>query len=455
MIDKARELALKVLYDIDKNGAYANIALDEALTQARKAKQDINSKDIGFVSEIVYGTVSWKLTIDEVIKKYSNIKIKKISPWILNILRMSIYQILFLDKVPKSAAVNEGVNLAKRYGHRASSNFVNAVLRKVQNSDYEDFYKIDDITKRISKTTSMPEWIVEELLKQTTPKKTQEICKASNLKPKLHIRVNRLKTNKEELKEILNDEEIKIVQSDESECMDDFLILDGAKNIEGRKSFKEGLFTVQDEAAGLIPVILNPRPNQKVLDACSSPGGKTTYMAELMENQGEIVAWDLHEHRVKLVDEVAKRLGIEIIYTEIKDATIYEEKYVDMFDKILLDVPCLGIGVLKRKPDIKWKRKKEDIKEITKTQIAILDNCSKYLKAGGELVYSTCSILREENEDVINEFLQNNNNNFEIEKISNVKNTFFEKYVEKGKFVQVYQNEKTDGFFICKLRKIK
>ncbi len=430
-MDRVREIALKVLYDVDKNGAYSNIALDEALRQARKRQEKIEPRDVGFISEIVYGTISWKLTIDEIIKKYSNIRIKKISPWILNILRMSVYQILFLDKVPKSAAVNEGVNLAKRYGHKASSNFVNAILRKVSKEDYKAFFEIQDNAERISKTASMPMWLVEELLKENTVEKVEQICQNSNIRPKVCIRVNMLKTDLPTLIKELGKQGIQ-VEKGESEK---FLFLEGAKNIEGLKFFQEGKFTVQDEVAGWIPEILNPQPNEKILDACSSPGGKTTYMAELMKNQGEIRAWDLHEHRVKLVEKAANRLGISMIKTEIKDAMIYEEKYAEYFDKILLDVPCLGIGVLKRKPDIKWKRKKEDIEEITKIQKKILENCSKYVKKGGELVYSTCSILKKENEDIIYKFIKNNTN-FEIIKL-----------------VQVYQNEKNDGFFIAKMRK--
>ena len=433
MIDKVREIALKVIYEVDKNEAYSNIALDETLKQLRKNNIQIDARDVGFISEIVYGTISWKLTLDEIIKKYSNIRIKKISSWILNILRMSIYQIVFLDKVPKSAAVNEGVNLAKRYGHKSSSNFVNAILRKVERKDYEEFFNIKDDVERISKTTSMPVWIIEELLKENTVQEVEEICKASNLKPKLAIRVNNLKTNSEELSRKLIEKDIKVEKGN----LENFLILEGIKNIESQKEFKDGMFTVQDEGAGLIPTILNPLPNEKVLDACSSPGGKTTYMAELMKDQGYIEAWDIHEHRVELVKNAAKRLGISIIKAEVKDATKYDEKYFEYFDKILLDVPCLGIGVLKRKPDIKWQRKKEDIEEISKIQKNILENCSRYLKDNGEMVYSTCSILPQENIQILQEFLKNNKN-FEIK--------------EK---IQIYQNEKSDGFFICKVRKIR
>ncbi len=437
-MDIVREIALKTLYKIDKEEAYSNIALDENI---KENKNKLDDRDIGFISEIVYGVTSWKLTIDEIIKKYSKLKLKKISPWILNILRMGIYQIVFLDKVPKSAAVNESVNLAKRYGHKGSSNFVNAILRKVEKKDYEAFFEIENPIERISKTTSMPVWMIEELLKENDIEKVEEICKASNIKPKVTIRINRLKTNKPELENCLKERDITFKEGD----LEDFLILEKTKNIEQLDLFKQGYFTVQDEGAGLIAKVVDPKPNELVLDACSSPGGKTTYMAELMEDKGEIIAWDLHPHRVQLVEENAKRLNIHIIKTECQDAMVYKEEYKEKFDKILLDVPCLGIGVLKRKPDIKWKRKPEDIEEITQIQQKILDTCSKYLKAKGQMVYSTCSIFTEENDKVIEKFLEKNQN-FEYTKIKMSK-------IENMDKIQLYQNEETDGFFICKLQK--
>ena len=445
MVDKVREVALKVLYNIEVNKAYSNITLDEEINKNIKI---LDNRDIGFISELTYGVITWKLTIDEIIKKYSNLRLKKISPWILNILRMGIYQIVFLNKVPKSAAVNESVNLAKRYGHKGSSNFVNAILRKVSKNDYEEMFNIENNVERISKTNSMPVWIVETLLKENTLEKVEEICKNSNLKPELSIRVNNLKTSKEELKKKLEEKDIKV----ENGVLEDFLILKNAKNIENIEEFKNGFFTVQDEAAGLTAKILNPQINDTVLDACSSPGGKTTYLAEIMKDKGEVIAFDIHPHRVKLVEQVSKRLNLKSIKTDVKDSSIYDEKYKEKFDKILLDVPCLGLGVLKRKPDIKWQRKKEDIKEIPKIQKQILDTCSKYLKKGGALVYSTCSILKEENEDVVNEFLEKNEN-FEMEKIELEENNYFKKFCKNNKFLQVYQSEKSDGFFICKMIK--
>ena len=445
MIDKAREIALKVLYRIDKEGAYSNIALDEEL---KKNRNNLNEKDIGLISEIVYGTTTWKLTLDEIIKKYSNIKLKKISTWILNILRIGIYQIIFLDKIPKSAAVNESVNLAKRYGHKSSSNFVNAILRKVEKKDFDEFFEIKDDIERISKTTSMPTWIIEELLQENSIDKVSEICQNSNKRPKVCIRVNKLNTTKEEVKKKLEGKGINARYG----LINDFLILNKTKNIENMEEFKKGDFTIQDEAAGLIPLILNPKEGEKILDACSSPGGKTTYMAEIMNNKGNIEAWDIHEHRVKLVQETSKRLGINIINAKVNDATIYKEEYKEYFDKILLDVPCLGMGVLKRKPDIKWQRKKQDIEEITKIQMKILETCSNYLKSGGELVYSTCSIFDEENRQIIEKFIEKNKE-FEIVKIKEIEQEFFNKYIINSKYISVYQNEKTDGFFICKIAK--
>ena len=454
MIDKTRELALKILYKIDKEKAYSNIVLNEMINQNKK---ELTNKDIGLISEIVYGTTTWRLTLDEIIKKYSNIKLKKISNWILNILRMGIYQIVFLDKIPKSAAVNESVNLAKRYGHKSSSNFVNAILRKVSKKDYEDFYQIKDDIQRISITNSMPIWIIEELAKQLGDmKKVEEIAINSNVKPHLSIRINNLKIKDDSKKDFikrLEEKDIKIKQG----LLKDFLIVENAKNIENMEEFRQGLFTIQDETAGLIPIILNPNKTDVILDACSSPGGKTTYLAELMENQGKIEAWDIHEHRTKLVENAAKRLGITNIETKVNDATIYNEKNKEKFDKILLDVPCLGIGVLRRKPDIKWQKSKEDINEITKIQKKILENCSQYLKKGGELVYSTCSILKEENENVIKEFIQKHKNfcivNIKIKENDKIQNKeFFEIYKNNNNYLQVHQNHETDGFFICKLK---
>ncbi len=446
MIDRAREIALKIIVKIEKDEGYSNLVINEFVKENRNSLSD---KDVAFISEIVYGVITWKITLDEIIKKYSKIKLKKLSIWILNILRMSIYQIVFLDKIPKSAAVNEGVNLAKRYGHKASPNFTNAILRKVEKKDYKELFEIKDDVERISKTTSMPIWIIKELNKNRNIKEVEEICINLNKKPKINIRVNKLKTSIQEVEKILTEE--KIQYNKILEEMPEFLEIEKIKDIENNKFFKKGYFTVQDVSAGLTVKILSPKPNEIVLDACSAPGGKTTYIAEIMENKGKIVAGDIYEHRLNLINENCERLGISIVETKQIDGTIFQEDFYQKYDKILLDVPCLGIGVIRRKPDIKWQKTEEDVKEIIKVQENILKNCSRYLKPGGELVYSTCSILKEENEDIIEKFL-NETNNFKIFDLENeVKE--FKKYVTKKGFLSIKPSEKNDGFFICKLIK--
>ena len=434
-VDLAREIALKILYKIDKQSGYSNLVLDEYLENERKK---LTKNDIEFISKIVYGVVTWKLTLDSILEKYSKTKINKISTWIINILRMGIYQIIFLDKVPKSAAVDESVKLCKKYGFK-SANFVNAILRKVEKEDYLEFNQIPDKIQRISKMYSMPEWLIEEFLEEYDIQTVEEICKNSNLKPYTTIRINKLKITKDNLIKQLKEKQISYKES----YLEDFIYLEKVKNISNIDLFQKGYFTVQDEGAGIISIMLEPKQGQKILDACSAPGGKTTYIAELIKDNGEIIAWDLYPHRLELVKQNINRLGIKSIKTQVKDATILDESYIEKFDKILIDVPCLGFVVMKRKPDIKWQRNKQDIKKITKIQIQILNICSNYLKKGGEILYSTCSILKKENQDIINEFLKLRN----VEK--NRTEVKFEKIMEK----LILPKDKTDGFYICKLRK--
>lgn len=435
-IDFARNIALNCLYKIDEENGYSNIVLDEYLN---KYREKLNKKDINLISEIVYGTITWKLTIDAILQKYSKTKLKKMSCWVLNILRMGAYQILFVDKVPKSAAVNESVKLTKKYAFK-SANLVNAILRKIEKEDYEELKDIQDSKQKISKVYSMPEWLVEELLKEYSYPMVEQICKYSNEKPKTTIRINTLKINKKDFLEELERNNIEYEETN----LENFIHIKNVKNIGNLDMFNQGLFTVQDIGAGRISLMLSPNKNDLVLDACSAPGGKTTHLAELMQNEGEIVACDIHPHRIKLVKENAQRLGIHIIKTSLQDATNFVEKYEEKFDKLLLDVPCLGIGVIKRKPDIKWQRNIEDIGEITKIQLEILDKCSKYIKIGGKLVYSTCSILKSENENLVTKWLESKNE-------YGIQNKEKYELVEQEK---ILPNENSDGFYICKIKRI-
>ena len=431
-IDFARNIALKSLYEINIKQAYSNIVLDKFINENR---EKLSNLDINFISELVYGVVTWKLTLEYIIQKYSKTKIKKMSDWVKNILYLGSYQIIFLDKVPKSAAVNESVNLCKKYNFK-SVGLVNAILRKIEKSDYKEISNITNSITRISLKYSMPEWIVKKFCDEYGEEETANICQNLNLRPNISVRINRLKGK---------------VELGEKGILEDFRTITGTKNITKTKEYIEGNITIQDEAAGLSSFVLAPKEGEIVLDACSAPGGKTTYLAELMHNKGKIVAWDIYEERLKQVEQNAKRLGIDIIQTEVHDATKLKEEYVEKFDKILLDVPCLGLGVIRRKPDIKWNRQEEDIKEISDIQFNILKTCSKYLKRNGTLVYSTCSMLKEENDAIIEKFIKEEN--FETVNIEEQIPNEFSKITTKD-MVQFLPSQKHDGFFITMLKKI-
>lgn len=431
-IDFARNIALKSLYEINTKQAYSNIVLDKYINENR---EKLSKLDINFISELVYGVVTWKLTLEYIIQKYSKIKLKKMSDWVKNILYLGSYQILFLDKVPKSAAVNESVNLCKKYNFK-SVGLVNAILRKIEKSDYEEINTITNSITRISLKYSMPEWIVKKFCDEYGNEEAANICQNLNLRPNISVRLNRLKDK---------------IELGEKGILEDFRVITGTKNITKTKEYIEGNITIQDEAAGLSSFILAPKEGEMVLDACSAPGGKTTYLAELMCNQGNIVAWDIYEERLKQVKQNAKRLGINIIQTEVHDATKLKEDYVERFDKILLDVPCLGLGVIRRKPDIKWNRQENNIKEISDIQFNILKTCSKYLKKNGTLAYSTCSMLKEENDAIIEKFIKDEN--FEIVDIDKQIPKEFSK-ITTNNMVQFLPSQKHDGFFITMLKKI-
>jgi len=450
-IDAPREMAVKILYDIDKNGAYSNISLSKHLDSG-------NFKDIdrAFITELVYGILKWKLTIDFIISSFSKIKPKKISPWILNILRIGVYQIIFTDKIPVSAACNESVKLAKRYGHAASSKYVNGVLRNIArnkgNIKYPD--KKDDLSKFLSVNYSHPVWMVDEWLKRYGEIFTEELLKSNNQTPHFIIRTNTLKISKTDLKKRLEEEGFEV---DYGQYIEEALIIKNPKSLHEIDAFKKGYFQVQDESSMLVASILNPEPDDFVLDVCSAPGGKATHLAQLMDNRGKIIARDIHEHKIQLINQAAKRLGIDIIKTEIFDAVTFDEKLEEKADKVLVDAPCTGLGIIRRKPDIKWTRKKEDKNEIIKLQKKILSTSSKYVRKGGIIIYSTCTIEPEENEYIIEEFLKNNQD-FSLEDAwvnlpENLKD-LTGNFNERKEYIQLYTNKHgVDGFFIAKLKK--
>lgn len=411
----AREIAVKAIYDVEFNGAYANMVLKKALKTAE-------NQDKAFITTLVYGTISRKLTLDYVIEQYSKLKLKKISKYILIILRMGLYQLMFMNKIPESAAVNESVKLAKRYGHGASAGFVNGVLR----SYIRNGIKIPD--DNLSVKYSYPEWLSKQWLNTFGFEFTEKLMAAMNTEPKITIRYNALKTTQAKLKTLLEESGIN------SEINGISLVCKGF-DVSRNKLYLDGFYTVQDTAASNAAIELAPKAGDTVIDMCAAPGGKTTHLAEIMENKGKIFAFDIHEHKIKLIEANAKRLGIDMIYAKVLDGTVFDEKLKNTADKILCDVPCSGLGIIRRKPDIKWN--KEDIGNLTAVQKKILENAAKYLKNGGEIVYSTCTLNQEENEEITADFLKNHS---DFKKIS--ENTYYP------------HTDNTDGFYICKMRRL-
>jgi 16S rRNA (cytosine967-C5)-methyltransferase len=442
--DAARETALKILYEINEKGAYSNIALNKHFSA-----HDLSDRDRAFITELVYGVVKWKLTLDRTIAACSKIRMEKLSPWIKNILRLGAYQLQYLTKVPPSAAVNESVKLARRYGHKASAGYVNAVLRNISGGGGKEAVpdKSKDPAGYLSVRYSYPKWITEKFLELFGEEFAESLLDAGNKAPELTVRANTLKVGTDGLIEALREEG---VDAQPGRHAGEAAVIRSSVSVAGLEAFRRGLFQVQDESSMLAVMVLAPQPGEKVFDACSAPGGKATHMAQLMNNHGLITAMDIHEHKLKLVKDASDRLGTGIIRTELHDAAAVAPQHEGVYDRVLLDAPCSGLGIIRRKPDIKWARENRDIESITALQRRLISSVSKALKPGGVMVYSTCTLLPEENECIVREFL-NNNNEFYEDDIAAYLPPELAKY-SRGCMLQLYPNrDGIDGFFIARL----
>ena len=393
----AREAVLKGLHRIETESAYTNQVLKEMLTGDR-----IADVDRGFATELLTGVVRHRLRLDYVIERFSKIKLKKLSPWVHQILRMGIYQILFLERVPDSAACNESVKLARRYANGGAQGFINGLLRTVAR-EKENISLPKEPRQRLSVAYSCPLWLTEKLIHQYGEEITEKILTASQEKYPVSLRVNQLATTAEELQKRLAEEGIS-ARIDEKNSHR--LLVDGALNVSQSSAYREGFYTVQNSSSMTAVEMLDPKRGETVLDLCAAPGGKTTYMAELMENEGKVLAFDIHPHKTELIQKSAQRLGISIVDVVVQDATVSMDAWVGKADRVLADVPCSGIGVIHKKPDIKWHRTPEDVEELCSIQKRILRNAAGYVKPEGVLVYSTCTILQEENQDQVAAFLK-------------------------------------------------
>lgn len=432
----ARQIAVEALITINDNKGYSNLVLDSVIN-----KNEISKKDVGFISTIIYGTIERLITLDFIISKYSSMKIRKMSPAVREILRTAIYQIIYMDSVPDSAAVNEAVNLTKVMKVKSASGFVNGVLR----SFLRDGGKIPKITggkiRKISVKYSCPEPLVKLLIEQYGGETAKAVLMHTMGGQNIYCRVNTLKTTADKLVKLLENEGVDASKDDEVE---NCLRLQSTGSIQNLTCYKEGLFHIQDKSSQIAVGFLNAHKDDCVLDVCSAPGGKTCTIAQLMENKGEITACDIYEHKVKLVSDGAQRLGITSINAKINNGEIYDET-LGKFNRILCDVPCSGIGIMGRKPEIKYKDW-NNLDDLEKIQYKILETSSKYLLKGGILLYSTCTLNKKENEEVVSKFLSNHS---EFEALP------MEGHKADGYTTLLPNEDDCDGFFFATLKKIR
>ena len=427
-MDKARAAATKVVFEVNERAAYSNVSLDKILKS-----DNLNDLDRRFCTELVYGTIKAGQSIDWIISKYINCPLKKIDPKVLAILRVAIYQIFYLDRVPNNAAVNESVELAKKVSV-GSSKFVNAVLRSAVREPDKAKFPEDDSTESIAIRMSHPKWLVERWVKQFGVEAAKKICEFDNAEPPLSIRTNTLKINREELLLRLQDQKIKVTASN---LTNEGIICCNVTALNKLDVLQKGLCQVQGEASMLVAHELAPKSDEFVIDCCAAPGGKTTHIAQLMNNTGHVVAIDIHEHKIKQIKSNVSRLGINIVETLNMDARSIGEKFINRADKVLVDAPCSGLGVLRQKADLRWKKSLKELEKLPSLQLEILSSASKAVKIGGILVYSTCTTEQAENEEVIKTFLKKNIN-FKLEHTR----------------ILLPHVDNTDGFFIARLIKV-
>ena len=428
MTKNPRGAAAEALYNIEKEGEYSNRAMLDAA-------KGLDMRDTALMTEIVMGVLRNRLYIDFIIQSYSKIKLKKISPWVLQILRCGVYQLVMMDKIPPSAACNEAVKLAAGKSNGAARGFVNGVLRTVSRN-IETLPKPTGSAEEImSVKYSCPLWIVKKLCEQYGAETAKCILTDSLMPHPTTVRTNILKVSPAELSEILENEGVRAEQDTElPECIRIF----GAFDIHRSGAYSEGLYTLQNINSMRAGLLLDPQPGETVLDLCAAPGGKTTHLAELMDNRGKITAFDLHPHKTALIDNAARRLGIDIIEARAADCTEYMPELEGCADRVLADVPCSGIGVIHKKPDIKYNRRAEDIETLCSIQEKIINNGARYLKSGGVMVYSTCTIFKEENERQTERFLNTHEN-----------------FIKEHESLYTAHETGGSGFYLCRFKKVK
>ena len=442
LYDGVRGLAVKILNRVERTDAYLEKLLDNEMRNA-----ELISADKALLYEIVHGVVRWMGRLDWVLNGFYKGQFSKAIPNLKNGLRVALYQILFLDRVPDFAAVNEAVEFVKKLQGQKPADLTNAILRNIIRNKNGIRYPDpnEDLPGYLSAFFSHPSWMVKRYLNRFGREETEKLLLANNEKPFLTLKVNTLKVNPEEFKSLLDSVNLKYLSG---KYLPEFFKLMNLTNITAWEFYQKGYFNIQDESAGLACRLLAPEPGMRVLDLFSAPGGKSVYIASLMNDRGEIVAVDKYEGRLKLVEKNITRLGFKSIRTITNDAMEFNSA---LFDRVLADVPCSGSGTISKKPDIKWKKDLLDIKSMNDMQYKYLEKASRLVKVNGTLVYSTCSIEPEENFDIIKKFLAENEN-FQL---INAGQSFPQELIDENGCIQTLPHiHHMDGAFAAKLIKI-
>ncbi len=441
-----RQAAAEILIRIKREKSYADILIDLELS-----KGALLGPDRGLMAELVYGVSRRQESLDHIINQFSSQKTDKLEYAVLTLLRLGLYQSHFLDRIPVSAAVNETVNLAKIYSPRATG-FINAVLRRADRERDAIVWpdRKNDPVKFLAVYYSHPRWLVEEWVRQLGLAEAELLAKAMAGHAPLTLRTNTLRITREALLERLAEEGIAV---DKSRYSPDGINLLAPVNPSALRSFKEGLCTVQDESSQLAALFMAPVPGETILDACAAPGGKSTHIAQMMGNSGSLLACDIHTGKLRRIMETAERLGISIIQALPSDAAKIRHRQGDPeFDRILVDVPCSGLGVIRRNPEAKWEKTAADVARLAALQKTILGNMADRLRAGGVLLYSTCSTMGAENEEVIDDFITSRDD-FVVEDLRQIFPEYAALFSGRGFFRSWPHQHGMDGFFAARLRK--
>jgi len=441
-----RSITYNILFKIIYQGAFPDLVLKNYFN-----KHNLSDTDRRLTTETVYGVLRWKRRLEYIIKLYvkKEVKGKKIDVLLL----IGVYQLLFLDSIPDYAAINETVKLSNMEFGKKVSNFINAVLREISRNKNNINYpnKSNDFLGWVGIYYSYPQWLLNYWTNLFNMNTLEDNCHKMNLKPDFILRTNYLKSSRTGLLKILeNKYKLKITNYSKFGMR-----LSGNLNIFDSIEYKDGLLSIQDESSQIISLILDPKPGETILDACSAPGTKSMHIAEMMGNKGQLLSCDLNKPRLRLVEKDAKRLGINIIKTINHDARYLYKEFDYMFDRILVDAPCSGFGTIRKNPDLKWNKSMKHLKDLAKLQLEILEGVSKLVKKGGILVYSVCTISYLENQDVYMKFLKRNKDfiiDYNIGKLGSKINRLFDR---KGYFSTFNNLDVMDGFFAVRFKNIK